>query len=205
MISSKFKTPGTKKTNTSHVWVKLLRSRFFGEQVIRCTLRTTAWDQATFGLQCFQTILTHCSQISYRGGHRLTKLRCTYQFKSPIKAKDSTPVFRNKATCTPTLLSHGLLFSPSQYCSMFREPLWISSLLSTSALANISLRWDRQEKWPTLDFLKVRFRESPVRCSPHDSVALLVTLSVHKTHDLSQVSNGVRRNLAEERITRALR
>ena len=78
-------------------------------------------------------------------------------------------------------------------------------MLSTSALANISLRWDRQEKWPTLDFLKVRFRESPVRRSPHDSVALFVTLAVHKTDDLSQVYNGVRRNVAEERITRALR
>ena len=205
MISSTFKTPATKKINTSHVWVKLLHSRFSGEQVIRCTLRTTAWDQATFGLHCFQTILTHCSQISYRGGQRLTKLRCTYQFKSPIKPKDSTPVFRNKATCTPTLPSHDLLFSPSQYCSMFREPWWISSLLSTSALANFPLRWDRQEKWPTLDFLKVRFRESPVRRLPRDSVALLVTLLVHKTDDLSQVLNGVRRNVAEERITRALK
>ena len=113
MISSKFKTPATKKTNTSHVWVKLLRSCFFGEQVIRCTLRTTAWDQATFGLHCFQTILTHCSQISYRGGQRLTKLRCTYQFKSPIKAKDSTPIFAIKLhvlrLCYPTVcFSHRL-------------------------------------------------------------------------------------------------
>ena len=51
----------------------------------------------------------------------------------------------------------------------------ISSLVSTgSAPANFPLRWDR------LDFLKVRFRGSPVRRSAHDSVALLVTLSVHK-------------------------
>ena len=70
---------------------------------------------------------------------------------------------------TPTCLSHGLLFSPCQYGSMLREPMRVS----TSAPANFSLRWDR------LDFLKVRFRGSPVRRSAHDSVALLVTLSVY--------------------------
>ena len=110
----------------------------------------------------------------------MTKLRCTYQFKSPMEPKDTTPVCRNKATYfrlklwTPTCPYNGLLFSPSQYCSMFREPLWISSAV------NFPLRWDRQETWPTLDFLKVRFRGSPVRCLPHDSVVLLVPLSVHK-------------------------
>ena len=120
----------------------------------------------------------------FRSRDKLPRVSRICLFKSPIKPKDSTPVFRNKATCTQTMLSHGLLFSPSQYCSMFREPWWISSLLSTSVLANFPLRWDRQEKWPTLDFLKVRFRESPVRRSPHDSVVLFVTLLVHKTDDL---------------------
>ena len=50
----------------------------------------------------------------------------------------------------------------------------ISSSVSTSAPANFALRRDR------LDFFKVRFRGSPVSCSAHDLVALLVTLSVHK-------------------------
>ena len=99
----------------------------------------------------------------------MTKLRCIYQFKSPMEPKNITPVCRNKATgsvklWTPTSLSHDLLFSPSQYCSMLsiREPLRISSLVSTSVPANFPLRWDRREKWPALDFLKVRFRGSPV-------------------------------------------
>ena len=100
----------------------------------------------------------------------MTKLRCTYQFKRPM---ESVHRFVAIKLWTPTCLSHGLLFSPCQYCSMLREPMRISSLVSTSAPANFSLRWDR------LDFLKVRFRGSPVRRSAHDSIALLVTLSVY--------------------------
>ena len=101
----------------------------------------------------------------------MTKLRCTYQFKSPM---ESVHRFVAIKLWTLTCLFHGLLFSPCQYCSMLREPMRISSSVSTSAPANFALRWDR------LDFFKVRFRGSPVRCSAHDSVALLVTLSVHK-------------------------
>ena len=126
------------------------------EQVIRCPLKATAWDQDTFGVHCFRTKLAHCS----------TKLRCTYQFKSPMETIHRFVAIK---LWTPTCLSHGLLFSPSQYCSMLREPMWISAFVSTFAPANFPLRRDRQEKWPTLDFLKVRFRGSLVRRSPHDS------------------------------------
>ena len=102
----------------------------------------------------------------------MTKLRCAYQFKSPM---ESVHRFVAIKLWPPTYrLSQGLLFSPCQYCNMLREPMRISSLVSTCAPANFPLRKNR------LDFLKVRFCGSPVRRSAHDSVALLVTLSVRK-------------------------
>ena len=64
----------------------------------------------------------------------MTKLRCPYQFKSPM---ESVHRFVAIKLWTLTCLFHGLLFSPCQYCSMLREPMRISSSVRTSAPAKM--------------------------------------------------------------------